>query len=143
MKREVREEELLAVLVNRRPHENGALLYGVVKAGQTARFSSAIRDYLKGDSGFGQGMFPYRTAFDTVDRTREANFTDAALEVLRRANRPANGGFSYAAKHGETQADYLALKEMIGESRLSPSQALEDMRKRLGLDEEGNPIKSK
>jgi hypothetical protein len=90
MKREVREEELLAVLVNRRPHENGALLYGVVEAGQTARFSSAIRDYLKGDSGFGQGMFPYRTAFDTVDRTREANFTDAALEVLRRANRPGS-----------------------------------------------------
>lgn len=140
MRREVGEGELRTLLEVRRSgsRENGEVLQAVVDSGRTAQFSNAIRDYLRGDPGEGNTMQLERPAFEIVTRTKDANFTDAALEVLRRkAN--ASGAFTYVIEHGETPDDYRFL---AGLSRRYPEEAaLRRMRSRLKLDANGDPLK--
>jgi hypothetical protein len=56
----------------------------------------------------------------------------------------ADGAYNYAARHGESARDYLALKQALpppgalyGSMRYL---ALRDMRARLRLDDDGNPL---
>jgi hypothetical protein len=145
MTRDPAEDDLHDLLLKRRPHENGELLQAVVDAGKVALFQNAVRDYLRGDHGEGNVMTLWRPAFEIVNRARDANFTDAALDVLRR-EAPAEGAFAYAAQHGETPADYLALRQLpplLDGFMPNRNRVLADMRVRLGLDEEGNPITAK
>ena len=72
------------------------------------RFVRVIREYLLTASGRdGKANAP----FTIVGRTDEANFTDAAIEVLHHDNR-ANPAFQYAAAHGTSSTDYNALKKL-------------------------------
>jgi len=143
--RDLNDDELLALLVSRRPSENGAVLQAVVDGGQLRRFSNAIRSYLRGAQGESFGKHPNRPPFLIVLQAHDANFTDAALEVLSRGA-GSDGAFLYVAEHGATPADYRALADL---RRLNDvfmfarDASLLQMRKRLGLDENGNPVPPK
>jgi hypothetical protein len=72
------------------------------------------------------------------------NFTDAALDVLRQHS-GAYRAFVYATTHGGP-ADYRVLKGLpCPADYAAPAcgQALLDMRARLGLDADGNPLAAK
>lgn len=141
VKRDLTEDELSALLLRRMQWENGALLQAVVEGNQVAHFSGTIRKYLEGDRGT-YGKEPGPRAFAIVGRARDVNFTDVALAVLRQDVR-SESAFQYAAAHGATHADYRALKALPPTEdayMAGRDQALQRMRRRLGLDDAGNPI---
>ena len=133
MRRELTNEELLALLKRREPDMSGVVLRVVVGAHQVARFAGAIREYLQGDRG---GNAKANAPFDIVAGSDEANFTAVALEVLRQDDR-ASAAFRYAAGHGTTVAEYEALAKL---RRLQEHEwELSQMRQRLGVTESGDP----
>jgi hypothetical protein len=141
VKRDLTEDELLPVLQSRLRYENGALLQAVVLAGQAPRLAGAIRKYLQVDRwGNTKSLSPH--PFQIVSRAEGVNFTDAALDVLRQYP-GAYTAFFYAAEHGTTAADYRVLQELPRPNDAfgrACDRALQEMRKRLGLDDDGNPI---
>jgi hypothetical protein len=146
VKRDPTEEELLAVFASRWIFENGALLQAVVDAGQTSRYAGAIRKYLLTYRWTGERRaYANPDPFKAVSAAGDANFPDATLAQLRQAASAYNS-FIRAAAHGATPADYRALKEQpCPDDALTPAcgRALREMRKRLGLDADGNPLTAK
>ncbi len=142
VKRDLTGEELLAVLESRRGHEYGDVLEAVVEAGLAPRLAEAIRKYIREyPGGYPRGI---GEPFGIVSRAEGVNFTDAALDVLRQ-HPGAYAAFRYAAAQGTTPADYRTLKELPCPDDYVPARllALADMRKRLRLDEDGNPLPAK
>lgn len=140
-KRDLSADELLALFRRREHAENGELLRALVDAHQTARFADAIRQYLHEVRG-GDGKSPTPHPFEIVDRTGEVDFTGVALAVLSQEPR-ADAAFRYAAAHGTTPEDYRRLKKvprLEGGRQSWRDYTLQIMRKRLGLDEAGNPL---
>lgn len=142
LKRAVTNEELLAVLERRRPDESGALLNVIVQERHVKRFEGAIHEYLRDDSGCGK----CNEAFNIVRRSDEVDFTDVALDVVRREHDSVSpitaAPFVYVTDHG-TAADYKALLDLPSSQRVAHKFYLEMMRQRLGLAEESNPKPSK
>ena len=145
VRRDLTDEELFALLLSRRSNENGAVLQAIVDAGEVGRYSSTIRAFLQVDRGGFNGKRLTSPGFAILRRANETNFTDIAIQVLRQEIRE-DDAFQYAAEHGTTAADYRALKELprLREVFMSSRDyALAGMRKRLGLDEDGNPVTAK
>jgi len=137
LKRDITNDELLNLLESRLRDGNDAVLSEVVAAHQVSHFEAAIRLYLRHDFlGYGRSTSGFRTMSDV-----DLDFTDVAMEVLRE-NWHAEGAFRYAASHG-SPADCRELKDL---PPLPPvfqpfrDAALRNMRSRLRLDEDGNPI---
>lgn len=145
-KRDLTDDELLAVFASRWMFENGALLQAVVDAGQAGRYAGAIRKYLLTyQPADDKSRYPNPDPFKIVSRAKDANISDATLDQLRQVH-AAYGTFIEAAAHGATPDDYRALKERpCPDDALTPAcgRALREMRKRLGLDEDGNPLATK
>jgi hypothetical protein len=138
---------LLAVFESRSVAENGALLQAIVDAGRAGRYAGAIRKYLATFRRVGavKRLYPFPDPFKIVSEARDVDFTDAALDKLRQ-DPDDYGALLYAATHGATPADYRALKERpCLDDALAPAcgRALREMRKRLGLDADGNPLAAK
>jgi hypothetical protein len=136
MRREVAGEELLEVLRRRQPDVSGALLFVIVGEHQVAHFAGVIREYLRDDRGCGL----CNEAFDIVGKSDEVNFTDVALEVLRRGH-VSLAPFAYVSDHGTTAADYDALAELRPSYPFGHEYLLERMRRRLGLPQKDVLVK--
>jgi hypothetical protein len=99
VRRELTEDEFLALLESRSRgrEDNGMVLEAVVRADQVRRFANEIRRYLQSDSWPDTilGNHP----FDIVGRAKDVDFTDIAIEVLRR-NAGAAAARRYAIAHG-------------------------------------------
>jgi hypothetical protein len=134
MRRPVTDEELLEVLMRRKPDLSGELLFVIVQEHQVAHFEGAIHKYLQADRGCGQCNEP----FTLLSNSGEVNFTDVALEVLRRG--PVDyAPFAYVSDHGTTAAEYKALLEVRPRYPFGYEYLLQRMRPRLGLAEDGSP----
>ncbi len=127
-KRDLTEAELASV---RPGSARNALLGVLVETRQVARYSRPIQKWLLEETRWtGKGPVDL---FMGVNRTQEADFTAAALEVLRREPR-VEGAFRYAASHGSTEADYRALLSLPNPwKNRNREDQLEQMRRRLGL----------
>jgi hypothetical protein len=144
VKRDLTEDELLALLRSRWNMENGVLFWTIVETHQALRFSAVIRKYLLVDRWADGGWSTIPHPFNIVSRAEDVNFTDVALAVLRQEVR-ADSAFAYAADHGSL-ADYRALRELPSlenEYSHAREKGLQRMRTRLGLDEHGNPMLAK
>jgi len=145
-KRELTEEELLALFDSRLHLENGALLQALVEADEAGRYAGAIRKYLLTYRAFGgKGHTPDPGPFQFLSRAKDANFDSDTLHRLGEA-RAAYDAFLKAAAHGTTPGDYRAMKERpCPADSLAPAcgRALQEMRQRLALDEDGNPPAAK
>ena len=134
MRRPVTDDELLAVLNRRKSDASGVLLRVIVQEHQVARFAGAIGKYLQGDRGCGK----CNEAFDILKRSYEVNFTDVALEVLRRGP-VRHAPFAYVSDRGTTAADYNALLALRPSYPFGHEYLLKIMRQRLGLPDDGTP----
>jgi hypothetical protein len=132
LRRDMTGDELLLLLKRRTPDESGTVLRTIVDTHQVPRFVRAIREYLRSAGG---GENKANNPFDIIRRDDQADFTDAAIEVLRLDNR-ANPAFRYAAAHGTTLADYNALAELPPlDASYGREWYLSEMRRRLGLSQ--------